>query len=252
MFCGSHKKQEIPTTSIRLITALQQEINGEHLYKLHREHLYQFDSETSLVLTLMVATIGQARADILQWLKNCLSFDLSPSVRQAAVQAITQSWKDDPDALLLLKDLAQHDPNTLPWLKHRAQQGDNWVVRGAALKAIAQSWKDDPDTLPWLKLCAQHSDKDHMRSAAATALVDGWKDDSQTFDLLCHIAMHDRFQRKYDFQDNPRQTVLEAILKNYPDRPEIIDLLRDRSINDADEKVQKFAEQELSKLISTD
>jgi HEAT repeat protein len=67
-------------------------------------------------------------------------------VRQAAVQALAQGFKDDPD--------------TLPWLKARAQSDENWAVRRAAVQALAQGFKDDPDTLPILKARAQSDDNE--------------------------------------------------------------------------------------------
>jgi hypothetical protein len=44
---------------------------------------------------------------------------------------------------------------------------------------------------------------------------------------------------------NFRQAALKAIIKNYPDRPEVLDLLLDRSKNDPNEQVRKFAEEQL-------
>jgi predicted NACHT family NTPase len=135
-FVEVRNKQTIETTSERIIRVLQSELEHEYPHKL--------DEETALVLTILVATIGQDNAEILQWLKGCLAFDKSSFVPESAIQALAQGWKDDPE--------------TLPWLKDRAQHDDNWAVRQAAIQALAQGWKDDPETLPWLKDRAQHDD----------------------------------------------------------------------------------------------
>jgi predicted NACHT family NTPase len=182
-------KQAIDSTLTRLMTRLQQEIE--------QEYPYQLNSETAIILTALVANIGENNAQVCRWLQGCLNFKSSSYVPESAIQA------------------------------------------------LAQGWKDDPDTLPWLKDRAQHDDIEAVRHAAIQALVQGWKDDPQMFEFLCDRAVSDSFQRKYDFEDNPRQTVLEAIIKNYPDRSEVLDLLFDRSKNDPDEKVRNFAKEQL-------
>jgi hypothetical protein len=46
----------------------------------------------------------------------------------------------------------------------------------------------------------------------------------------------------------PGQTALEIMLKQYPDRPKTLEILRDRFANDPDEQVRKFAQKQLAKL----
>jgi hypothetical protein len=84
-------------------------------------------------------------------------------VRQAAVQELARGWKDDPETLPLLKQLAQSD--------------DNWAVRRAAVQELARGWKDDPETLPLLKQLAQSDDNWDVRYAAVQELARGWKDE---------------------------------------------------------------------------
>ena len=38
------------------------------------------------------------------------------------------------------------------------------------------------------------------------------------------------------------------MLKQYPDRPKTLEILRDRFANDPDEQVRKFAQKQLAKL----
>jgi hypothetical protein len=66
------------------------------------------------------------------------------------------------------------------------------------------------------------------------------------FEFLCDRAIQDPFQREYEWEDNPRQIALAAILENYSDRSEILDLLRDRVTSDPDEQMQKFTEDKLA------
>jgi HEAT repeats/NACHT domain len=249
-------KQVIDSTSTRLMAALQQEIEQEP---------YQLNSETAIILTALVANIGENNAQVRRWLQGCLNFKYSSYVPESAIQALARGWKDDPDTLPMLKHLAQQDddwvvrqtaiqalaqgwkddPDTLSWLKHRVQQDDDWAIRQAAIQALAQGWKDDPNTLPMLKHLAQQDDDWVVRQTAIQALAQGWKNVSQMFEFLCDLAVGDSFQRKYNFEKNPRQFALQAIIENYPDRSEVLDLLLDRFNNDSDEQVRKFAEEQL-------
>ena len=154
-------------------------------------------------------------------------------------------------AMRLINTIAstwQDNSELLAWLKERALNDQNWAVRRVAVEAIGQGWKDDPDTLPWLKERALNDQDEYVRSAAVKAIGQGWKDDLQTFDFLCDRAIHDPFEREEDWQANPRQTALEAILKHYRDKPQTVDLLKAIAQNDSDEKLKKFAEEELAKI----
>jgi hypothetical protein len=83
---------------------------------------------------------------------------------------------------------------------------------------------------------------------AVQLIAKGWKNDPQTFDFLCDRAINDPFVRKGEWQTNPRQTALEAILKHYSDKPQTLELLKTIANNDRDEKLKEFAKKELAKL----
>jgi hypothetical protein len=65
---------------------------------------------------------------------------------------------------------------------------------------------------------------------------------------LCEVAINHPFERKYSWQDNPRQTALAAMIELYLDRPQTLELVRDRAQNDRDQKLREFAQKELAKL----
>ncbi|HEY9816317.1 MAG TPA: HEAT repeat domain-containing protein, partial [Candidatus Obscuribacterales bacterium] len=173
--------------------------------------------------------------DTLPWLKDRVQLDDHWQVRSAAVRAIAQDWKDDPD--------------TLPMLKDRVLQDDYGIVRSAAVEAIAQGWKDDPDTLPMLKDRVLQDDAWQVRRAAAAAIAQGWKDDPEVIQLLLQVAMQDPFKRESRFQDNPRLTALEALLRQAPTAPNIMELLRDRAEHDGDEQLRDWAQERLGSAI---
>ncbi|MEP0880161.1 HEAT repeat domain-containing protein [Trichocoleus sp. ST-U3] len=223
------------------------------------------DPEVRYVAVHELARGWKDHLDTLAWLKQRAQADNDPEVRVAAMHELARGWKDDPDTLPMLKQRAQADdnwdvrvtavhelargwedhPDTLPILKQRAQADDNWDVRQVAVQELARGWKDHPDTLPILKQRAQADGSEYVRCAAVQALTRGWKDEPGMFAFLCDRALHDPFERKTDWEDNPRQIALGAIIKNYPEHPQTLLLLRDRSLNDPDQKVREFATEKL-------
>jgi hypothetical protein len=156
-------------------------------------------------------------------------------IRRPAVAAVTATWKDDPE--------------TFPWLKQLAHSDDDGDVRVAAVQELARGWKDDPETLPWLKQLAQSEDNGYVRVTAVEELARGWKDDPELFELLCEVAINDPFDhRGKNRWRNPRQTALAAMIELYPDRPQTLELVRERAQNDSDYILREFAQKNLAKL----
>ncbi|MEA5626694.1 hypothetical protein, partial [Nostoc sp. UHCC 0251] len=68
--------------------------------------------------------------------------------------------------------------------------------------------------------------------------------------LKCRLAYHncavdDSFERKEEDETNPRRIALEIIIKQFPQHPQTLSLLRDRAENDPDEQVREFAQKKL-------
>ena len=155
-------------------------------------------------------------------------------IGKQAVAAVAATWKDDPETLPLLKQLAQSD--------------DDGDVRNAAVQELARGWKDDPETLPILKQLAQSDERGNWGYVAVQELAWEWKDDPEVFELLCDVAINDPFDNEYLWQDNRRQAALTAMIELYPDRPQTLELVRDRAQNDSDETLRKFAQKKLVEL----
>jgi hypothetical protein len=185
-------------------------------------------------------------------------------VRCTAVEVIAKCWKNDPDILPWFKNLAQHsknslqhgifevlarewknDPDTLPILNHIVLHDDDWNTRLCVLSIIRQFYENDSDFLSIFKNCARYDNQWVVRHIALEALAERRKYRTNIFDFLYCLVLDDPFQRQNPNEYNPRLTALRAIIKNYRDRPEVLDLLLDRSKNDPDEQVRKFAEKEL-------
>jgi predicted NACHT family NTPase len=259
-FVEVRNRSLIAPTSSKLLKTLQ--------YEAERETPYKFNPELAATLINITASIWQDSYNMLPWLKKCLECDSYSYIPIAAVQAISIGWKDETDTLPWLKDRALNDQNslvrrsgvkaiargwkdetdTLPWLKNCALKDQNAYVRKEAVQAIAKGWKDETDTLLWLKDRALNDQSWDVQWAAVQGIAKGWKEDPQTFDLLCDHAMYNPFKRQFDFENNPRQIALEAILKHYSDKPQTLELLKTIANNDSDAKLKEFAKKELAKL----
>ncbi|MDB9525974.1 HEAT repeat domain-containing protein [Oscillatoria sp. CS-180] len=226
----------------------------------------------SYVPESVVAAIAQNWATLKStpvWLKARAQENENGAVRRAAVQELARGWKEDAETLPWLKARAQEDENwdvrraavqelargwkedagTLPILKACAQEDESSAVRRAAVQELARGWKEDAETLPWLKARAQQDENWAVRQAAVQELARGWKDDPNLFEFWCDLAFNDPFEREYDWQENPRQTVLEVLIQQYPDHPKTLELLQDRALNDSDEVFKKRAAKQLVKLL---
>ncbi|MEG5035507.1 HEAT repeat domain-containing protein [Microcoleus sp. AT3-D2] len=190
---------------------------------------------------------------------NDAEIKLIGDIHTQAVSAIAYTWKDDPETLPWLKQLAQcendffvqqaavrelaggwkDDPETLPWLKQLAQSEDYSFVRYAAVQELAGGWKDDPETLPWLKQLAQSDDNGYVRQAAVQELAGGWKDDPETLPFL---------KQRVESDDNRdvRQVALQELARGWKDDPETLPWLKQRTQCENDFSVQQAAVRELA------
>ena len=81
-------------------------------------------------------------------------------------------------------------------------------------------------------------------------LAQGFKDDPDLFHFWCDRALKDPFNRGSDWQDNPRQTALNILLKQYPKQAKTVEVLQECAQNDSDNKIRKWAAEQLIKLQS--
>ncbi len=87
-----------------------------------------------------------------------------------------------------------------------------------------------------------------VRSAALEALSLCWGNDAELLQICCERIVNDPFNRKYDFQINPRKIALKALLTHYPTHPKTLELLHDRALNDPDDQLRQWAQAQLQKL----
>ena len=157
-------------------------------------------------------------------------------IRTQTVATIAAIWKDNG--------------NTLHWLKDRATADNDGNVRRAAIEALASNFKDDPDTRTFLKDRATADNEWDVRGAAIEALAKYFRNQPELFEIYYNCAVNDSFEGSHDsrFNPNPRRVALEIIIKQFPQHPQTLPLLRDRVENDPDEQVREFAQEKLAEL----
>ena len=118
-------------------------------------------------------------------------------------------------------------------------------MRTEAVGQIATGWKHEPGILELLKQWVVSDESWFVRREALRQIATGWKHEPGTFEIFYDNALNDPFERKDKYETNPRQTALEAIVKQYPDHPQTLPLLQDRAENDPDKKLQIWAKRKL-------
>jgi tetratricopeptide (TPR) repeat protein len=246
-------------------------------------HNTALSDENSSVRTAAVNSIGiyyHTQSETLTWLHDITLSDENSFVREKAVNSIGKYYHTYPETLQCLQNIALSTndlevrqeamesigkyyhtaPETLEWLQNIALSDENSFVRAAAVNSIGQYYHTTPESLDWI-LENQHTpevlnwiiqniylcdlDKSLQGSVESSGKCCIQVDDG--FEFLCGIVSQDIYQGSDYF--SPRKTALEGLVNHYSDRPEIIELLRDRSTQDPNEELQKWAEEQLEKIV---
>ncbi|MBD2499726.1 HEAT repeat domain-containing protein [Anabaena azotica] len=229
-------------------------------------------NDNSNVRGTAVEQLAQAYKDdpnIKSILLQLATADDNSGMRLTAVRELAQVDEDDANIKIILQQLAtednnwyvrwtavqdlaltyEDDPTTKNILQQRATADDNWEVRRLAVEHLVQSYKDDPDTKTFLQQRATADDDSDMRWTAVNELAKAYKSQPELFEIYYDCAINDPFDDSHDdFYANPRRVALEIIVKQYPQHPQTLPLLRDRAENDPDEKVREYAREKLAKL----
>ncbi|MGB3491277.1 MAG: NACHT domain-containing protein [Elainellaceae cyanobacterium] len=171
-------------------------------------------------------------ANTATWLKSQVQNNKISVVQKAAVIAVAKYFRD---------------VETYLWLKEVFQQGIDWGTRLGAIEAIAQHYLDEPDSWILLKQAAQDYDWG-VRCAAIDAMIEHSPNKLGVFTFLYEIIQNDPFKRNLSWEDNPRKVALEGLIEHYCTHPKTIELLRDRAINDPDEQLREWAQEQLQQM----
>ncbi|NEN98053.1 MAG: NACHT domain-containing protein [Moorea sp. SIO3I7] len=233
------KSARSDSDSMVRVTAIQQLAQG---YKDHQDTLpllkewARCDSD-SMVRLRAIQQLAQGykdHPDTLPLLQKWARSDSDSMVRRKAIEQLAQGYKDDRDTLALLQESARCD--------------QDWQVRSTAIVNLAQGWPDHPDALRLLQKWARSDTDSMVRSEAIEQLAQGWHDQPWLWEFLCDRTLHDPFERKESWYENPRQVALKAILEYYPNHSQTRSLLQNRAEHDPDPKLRKFAKDQLEKL----
>ena len=118
-------------------------------------------------------------------------------------------------------------------------------MRCEAVRQIPSGWEQEPGILELLKQWLVSDESKYVRREALEQIAIGWKQEPGIFEILYDNTLNYPFKREYNFETNPRQIALEAIVKQYLDHPQTLPLLQDRAENDPDEQLQEWAKKKL-------
>ncbi|NEO16397.1 MULTISPECIES: HEAT repeat domain-containing protein [unclassified Moorena] len=236
------------------------------------------DSRVRATAIEQLAQGYQDHPDTLALLQQSARSDPDSRVRRTAIEQLAQCYQDHRDTLPLLQQSARSDTNwelritaieqlaqgyqdhrdTLPLLQASVRSDTDSWVRITAIEQLAQGYQDHRDTFALLQQSARFDTDSDVRVTAIEQLAQGWHDrvawptanQPWLFEFLCDRILHDPFERKERWDDNPRQAALKAILEYYPNHSQTRSLLQDRADHDSDPKLRKFAQKELVKLSS--
>ncbi|MEH1892764.1 MAG: HEAT repeat domain-containing protein [Nostoc sp.] len=217
-----------------------------------------------------LASNFQDNRDTHLFLKDRATADNQGGVRRAAIEVLASNFQDNPDTHSFLKDRATadnegyvrgaaiqalasnfpHDLDTRSFLTERATADNEGYVRGAAIQALASNFSHGPDTHWFLKERATADKSGDVQRAAIQALAKHFRNQPELFEIYYNCAVNGFFEGSHDpwQHPNPRRVALEIIIKQFPQHPQTLPLLRDKAENDLDEKVRKFAQQKLAEL----
>src|SRR4028119_1279004 len=147
-------------------------------------------------------------------------------IRHRSIAAIAQTWKNDPQ--------------TLPWLLQLAHTREWGEVRATAIEAIARGWPDEPEIYLMLKNLALGDPSWAVRSTCVREIASGWPDTKDTLPLLRALAKSDR-------SPGVRTCALEQLASNWPDRADTLRLLRTAAESDENLGVRVCAWQEIAR-----
>lgn len=164
--------------------------------------------------------------ETLPWLKQQTTADTSGTVRQVAVQELARNFRDNADILF--------------WLKQCAKSDVDWTVRQVAVQELARGFPDDPDTLPILKQSATTDENEYVRQAAVQELARGFKHHSEILVILQQSAKSDKYS-------DVRQAAVQELARNFPDEPHTLSWLKKLAIADDDKYIRRAAVQELAR-----
>lgn len=203
----------------------------EKLFKVLKQEFENPNNFLSKNLALGIAyCIAKNFPESLPWLKYQSTRD-HHRIPWACVWAIDTYFSHDSDTFIWLRELIEHE-ESIP-----AREVASWV--------LAHSYSESPETFSLLRKRVRQDTDSFVRRAAIAAIATYCFQHSETYGLLCFTTINDPFRHQKGHELNPRQAALEGLLKHYEDCYRTLELLCDRAINDPDEQLRGWAQEQL-------
>ena len=207
---------------------------------------------------------------------SCLDVNSAFSnVQETALVIISECWPDHPDTLSILKSVSVRNKNfrgrfqalqgfrklslnslsegLFEFLADRAKKDpfepyhfSNRNPRQSAIETIVECYPDHLHTRDLLIKIAVEDRDSRVRSFILSILPVYWEEDTLLIDFLCNRALSDPYENGGLRRRNPRKYALESLLNHYPKHPKTLEILGERAVNDPDEQLRKWAQEQLN------
>jgi hypothetical protein len=188
----------------------------------------------------------------LPWLANDVYPSSDSGLSPLVLDEIGQSFRDNPQALVLLKTLVERgasdavsviakyyvdEPTTLPLLIHYAQQTRDLNVQQSALIAIVRHYGNDLEILEWVQQFILEKCECSVQEEVVKEIVEHYGDRP---DIVVWLQ-----QRFFPQAQESRWNILNSFLVHDPIPPQAFELLQDWAANAADIDTREWATEEL-------
>jgi NACHT domain len=179
------------------------------------------------------------------WLNSLADQSADPYSRAAAREIIIEEYSGDLEALEYLKKIA-------------GDKTDIWIAQ-LALNKVVKFHHSKPEILQWLKtLYFEHlrggddslGRSGFIRGSVMESIIHYYVMVPEIIDFICLVGVQDSFRHAEVWNEryNPRRIALEALIKSYTSHPKTLELLHDRALNDPDNQLRQWAQEQLQKL----
>jgi hypothetical protein len=161
-----------------------------------------------------------------------------------------------PDTRMLpfaIKELLKIERNRLEivsWIKENIKINKNSSVREELIIKILDlnSLNNHLDIFELLRCCIQSDRSWRVRCVAIQQILKVWAKTSDLTNLLINTILSDPFKKKFDRQVSPQFVAIQGLLEYYPTHPKTLELLHDRALNDPDEQLRQWAQEQLQQM----
>lgn len=164
---------------------------------------------------------------VYEFITDCTNHQ-NDDVRSSALRVITKNWDNEDKTVLRLQKHALVDVSA--------------NVRQISVQELSENWIEREDVFHLLKKIAKDDADSRVRCFAVKGLSNKLIGDKDLLDFFVECILND----KADSQSwNPRRTALKNLFSHYPTHPKTIELLHNRAINDPDEQLREWAQEQL-------